>query len=43
MICVNPRHYPTPEPPSRLTADPRLHVVDDTPCCDSVPVGEKRP
>ena len=31
--CVNEDHYPFPEPPTELTADPRLHNYDTgTPC-----------
>lgn len=33
MICLNEEHYPFPETPTVLTADPRLHNYDaDTPC-----------
>jgi hypothetical protein len=31
--CIEPRHYPTPEPPTPLTADPRLHDYDSAEPC----------
>ena len=32
-ICLREDHYPFPEPPNRLTADPRLHNYEaGTPC-----------
>lgn len=43
-VCINADHYPHPEPPTLLTADPRLHWYDaPSPCYFTAPaaIGER--
>lgn len=34
MICINEAHYPMPERPNALTADPRLHDYEHPEPCE---------